>query len=78
MRERTAKYDHYYVSTFKYCKESDFVSKSLYFGKSRKIKLCPDIGKNEEKYKVKGNYGNEILRHSFQIEFVRCVPTAKL
>jgi len=36
------------------------------------LRLCPDLKKDDEFYKVKNAYSNETLRNSFSVEIVKC------
>ena len=65
---------------FRQCIEQDFTSNGIKFENEKVAKLtlnariCPDLPKDDSRWRVMNSYTNEMLRHSFSIMLIKCNP----
>ena len=66
------------IKKFRPCTEKDFHNNGIVFEspivrqKTLEHRICPDIDKNDEAWKVVNGYSNEQLRHSFSLMLTKC------
>ena len=70
--------NNYHIGKMRFCKDADFKNKGatktfvMSEHTEENMRLCPDITKLDEFYKVRNAYNDKQLSNQFSLEIIKC------